>query len=193
MEIYFSIACGVSAWYKCLLWKRYSPHRNKANFPIDGNSLTKQPHNILILNGPNLNMLGVREPDVYGFKNLSQIALECEEYASELGCTIDFRQTNIEGEMVTIIQEAVANSGGSATVAGVIVNGGAYAHTSIALADALRILEVPIIEVHITNTYRREPYRHHSYIAETAQGVICGFGGHGYLLALDAMRALLEE
>ena len=137
-------------------------------------------------------MLGVREPDVYGFKNLSAIALECEEYASELGCTIDFRQTNIEGELVTIIQEAASRNGVSAC-AGVIINGGAYAHTSIALADALRILEVPIIEVHITNTYKREPYRHHSYIAETAQGVICGFGGHGYLLALDAMRALLEE
>ncbi|MBU6475399.1 MAG: 3-dehydroquinate dehydratase [Alphaproteobacteria bacterium] len=132
-------------------------------------------------------MLGVREPDVYGFKNLSAIALECEEYASELGCTIDFRQTNIEGEMVTIIQEA------HGPCAGVIINGGAYAHTSVALADALRILEVPIIEVHITNTYKREPYRRHSYIAETAAGVICGFGGHGYLLALDAMRALLEE
>ena len=132
-------------------------------------------------------MLGVREPDVYGFKNLSAIALECEEYASELGCTIDFRQTNIEGEMVTIIQEAR----GACT--GVIINGGAYAHTSIALADALRILEVPIIEVHITNTHKRESYRHHSYIAEVAHGVICGFGGHGYILALDAMRALLEE
>ncbi len=149
--------------------------------------MPKQRHNILILNGPNLNMLGVREPDVYGFKNLSAIALECEEHASELGCTIDFRQSNIEGEMVTIVQEA------HGACAGVIINGGAYAHTSIALHDALKILEVPIIEVHISNTFKRESYRHHSYIAEVARGVICGFGGHGYILALDAMRALLEE
>ena len=149
--------------------------------------MPKPRHNILILNGPNLNMLGVREPDVYGFKNLSAIALECEEYASELGCTIDFRQSNHEGEMVTIIQEA------RGTCAGVIINGGAYAHTSIALLDALKILEVPVIEVHLSNTFKRESFRHHSYIAETARGVICGFGGHGYILALDAMRALLEE
>lgn len=152
--------------------------------------MPKPRHNILILNGPNLNMLGVREPDVYGFKNLSAIALECEEYASELGCTIDFRQTNIEGEMVTIVQEASVS--GASAVSGVIINGGAYAHTSIALMDALKILEVPIIEVHISNTFKRESYRHHSYIAEVARGVICGFGGHGYILALDAMRALLE-
>jgi 3-dehydroquinate dehydratase-2 len=149
--------------------------------------LPKQRHNILILNGPNLNMLGVREPDVYGFKNLSAIALECEEHASELGCTIDFRQSNSEGEMVTIVQEA------HGACAGVIINGGAYAHTSIALHDALKILEAPIIEVHISNTYRREEYRHHSYIAEVARGVICGFGGHGYILALDAMHALLKD
>jgi 3-dehydroquinate dehydratase-2 len=149
--------------------------------------LPKQRHNILILNGPNLNMLGVREPDVYGFKNLSAIALECEEHASELGCTIDFRQSNHEGEMVTIIQEA------RDACAGVIINGGAYAHTSLALHDALKILEIPIIEVHVTNTYRRESFRHHSYIAAVAQGVICGFGGHGYILALDAMHALLKQ
>jgi 3-dehydroquinate dehydratase-2 len=149
--------------------------------------LAKKQHNILILNGPNLNMLGVREPDVYGFKNLSAIALECEEYASELGFTLDFRQTNHEGEVVSAIQEAHGN------VAGLIINAGAYAHTSVAIADALRILQVPIIEVHITNTFRREEYRHHSFVAEVAHGVICGFGGHGYILALDALRALLEE
>ncbi len=155
--------------------------------PTHENGLPKQRHNILILNGPNLNMLGIREPDVYGFKNLSAIALECGEYAGELGCTVDFRQSNHEGELVTIIQEA------RGACAGVIINGGAYAHTSIALLDALKILEVPIIEVHITNTFKRESFRHHSYISEVARGVICGFGGHGYILALDAMRALLEE
>ena len=149
--------------------------------------MAKQRHNILILNGPNLNMLGVREPDVYGFKNLSAIALECEEYAGELGCSIDFRQSNHEGELVTIIQEA------RGACSGVIINGGAYTHTSIALQDALKILEVPIIEVHLSNTFRREDFRHHSYISAVAQGVICGFGGHGYILALDAMRALLDD
>ena len=150
-------------------------------------SLAKQRHNILILNGPNLNLLGVREPDVYGFKNLSAIALECEEYASELGCSIDFRQSNHEGELVTIIQEA------RDTCSGVIINGGAYSHTSIALLDALKVLEIPIIEVHLSNTFKRESFRHHSYIAAAAQGIICGFGGHGYILALDAMRALLDD
>jgi len=149
--------------------------------------LAKQRHNILILNGPNLNLLGVREPDVYGFKNLSAIALECEEYASELGCSIDFRQSNHEGELVTIIQEA------RDTCSGVIINGGAYSHTSIALLDALKVLEIPIIEVHLSNTFKRESFRHHSYIAAAAQGIICGFGGHGYILALDAMRALLDD
>jgi 3-dehydroquinate dehydratase-2 len=149
--------------------------------------LSKQSRNILILNGPNLNMLGVREPDIYGAKNLSAIALECEEHAGKLGFTIDFCQSNIEGELVTFIQEA------HGSCAGLIINGGAYAHTSIAIHDALRILEVPIIEVHISNTHKRESFRHHSYIAEVAQGVICGFGGHGYILALDAMKAFLGK
>lgn len=132
-------------------------------------------------------MLGVREPDVYGFKNLSAIALECEEYASELGCTIDFRQSNHEGELVTIIQ------GAHGTAAGVIINPGAYAHTSIAIMDALKILEIPVIEVHLTNTHKRDSFRHHSYVSMVAAGVICGFGGHSYILALDAMRAMLKE
>ena len=149
--------------------------------------MAKQRHNILILNGPNLNMLGVREPDVYGFKNLSAIALECEEYAEAQGFAIDFRQSNHEGELITILHEAVEG------VAGVIINAGAYTHTSIAIHDALKILEVPIIEVHVTNVHKREAFRHHSYISPVATGVICGFGGHGYILALDAMRALIDD
>jgi 3-dehydroquinate dehydratase-2 len=149
--------------------------------------LAKQRHNILILNGPNLNMLGVREPDLYGFKNLSAIALECEEYASELGFSIDFRQSNHEGELVTIIQEA------RGACSGLIINGGAYSHTSVALLDALKILDIPIIEVHLSNIFKRESFRHHSHIATVAQGTICGFGGHGYILALDALRALLDD
>lgn len=149
--------------------------------------MAKQRHNILILNGPNLNMLGVREPDVYGFKNLNAIAVECEAHASELGCSIDFRQSNHEGELVTIIQQA------HGTCSGVIINAAAYAHTSIAIHDALKILDVPIIEVHLSNTYKRESFRHHSYVSEVAQGVICGLGAHGYILALDAVRALIDD
>lgn len=149
--------------------------------------MSKQRHNILILNGPNLNMLGLREPDVYGFKNLSAIALECEEYAGELGFEIDFRQSNMEGELVSILHEAHSH------YAGVIINAAAYSHTSIAIHDALKILDVPIIEVHLTNIYKRENFRHHSYVSPLARGIICGFGGHGYLLALDAMRALLDD
>ena len=149
--------------------------------------MTKQRHNILVLNGPNLNMLGVREPDMYGFKNLNTIADECEEYAEELDCSIDFLQSNHEGELVTIIQEARNK------YSGVIINGGAYSHTSIALLDALKLLEIPIIEVHISNVFKRENFRHHSYISKAAQGVICGFGAHGYILALNAIHTLLEE
>ena len=132
-------------------------------------------------------MLGVREPDVYGFKNLESIAVECEGYAEELGITIDFRQSNQEGELVTIVQGARDN------YSGIIINAGAYTHTSIALHDALKIADMPIIEVHISNIFAREKFRHHSYIAPLAQGVICGFGGHGYIMALDAMRALLDD
>lgn len=154
--------------------------------------LAKQRHNILILNGPNLNMLGVREPDVYGFKNLSAIAVECEEYANEIGCGIDFRQSNHEGELVSIIQEVATHSGAS-PISGIIINAGAYSHTSIAIHDALKMVDVPVIEVHLSNTFKRESFRHISYIAPLAVGVICGFGGHSYILALDALAALLNN
>lgn len=132
-------------------------------------------------------MLGVREPDLYGFKNLSALALECEEYAGELGLNIDFRQSNIEGEMVTILNEAREGCDG------VIINAAAYGHTSIALQDALKILEVPIVEVHLTNVAKREDFRQKSYVSPVAHGVISGFGGHSYILALDAMRALIDD
>lgn len=132
-------------------------------------------------------MLGVREPDLYGFKNLPALALECEEYAGELGLNIDFRQSNIEGEMVTILNEAREGCDG------VIINAAAYGHTSIALQDALKILEVPVIEVHLTNVAKREDFRQKSYVSAVAHGVISGFGGHSYILALDAMRALIDD
>lgn len=149
--------------------------------------MAKNRHNILILNGPNLNMLGVREPDVYGFKSLNAIAAECEAYAAELGMSVDFRQSNHEGELVTMIQEARDG------YAGVIINPAAYTHTSIALLDALKLLDIPVVEVHLSNIYKREAFRHHSYVSTVAQGTISGFGGHGYILALDALRALLDE
>lgn len=149
--------------------------------------MAKGRHNILILNGPNLAMLGTREPDVYGFKTLSAIALACEEYAAELGFAIDFRQTNSESEMVTILNESREQFDG------IVINAAAYSHTSIALHDALKMLDIPVIEVHLSNVFKRESFRHQSYVTPVAQGLICGFGGHGYLLALDALRACLDE
>jgi 3-dehydroquinate dehydratase-2 len=149
--------------------------------------VAKKRHNILVLIGPNLNLLGVREPAIYGSKTLSQIALECEEYAEELGFGFDFRQSNHEGELITMIQEA------RETASGIIINAAAYSHTSIAIHDALKMFEGPIVEVHGTNIHKREAFRHHSYVAAVATGTICGFGANGYILALDAIRALLDE
>lgn len=131
-------------------------------------------------------MLGVREPEVYGYQSLGDIENDCEEYAQELGFDIDFRQSNSEGDIVTAIQQA------RGAFAGVIINAGAYTHTSIAIHDALKVLEVPVIEVHLSNPQAREAFRHHSYISPVAKGTICGFGGHGYILALNALRSLLE-
>ncbi|MDE1151693.1 MAG: type II 3-dehydroquinate dehydratase [Micavibrio sp.] len=144
-------------------------------------------HNILILNGPNLNMLGSREPEVYGFQTLADINDECEEYATEIGFALECRQSNSEGELVTIIQQA------RTTCSGLIINAGAYTHTSIAIHDALKMLDVPVIEVHLSNPQAREAFRHHSYISPIAKGTICGFGAHGYMLALNALRALLDD
>jgi 3-dehydroquinate dehydratase II len=149
--------------------------------------LAKERHNILVLNGPNLNMLGTREPEVYGFQSLAEIETECEEYAAEIGLDVDFRQTNHEGELVTQIQQA------RGAASAVIINAGAYTHTSVAIHDALKMLEVPVIEVHLSNPYAREPFRHTSFISPIARGSICGFGGHGYILALNALRSLLDE
>ena len=141
---------------------------------------------ILVLNGPNLNMLGVREPDIYGYETLADIEDLCNDRARSLGLTIDFRQSNFEGELVTIIQKS------RDTAAGIIINGAGYTHTSVAILDALRISELPVIELHLTNIHAREAFRHKSYIAQTAAGIICGFGAHGYVLAIDAMARLIE-
>ncbi|MFC7050767.1 type II 3-dehydroquinate dehydratase [Emcibacter nanhaiensis] len=141
--------------------------------------------NILILNGPNLNMLGTREPEIYGTETLSDIEEKCKIHAGELGMTVTFRQSNTEGEIVNWIQEA------RGTAQAIIINAGAYTHTSVALMDALLAVGLPVIEVHLSNIFKREEFRHHSYISPASVGVICGFGSRGYLLALDALADIL--
>ena len=142
---------------------------------------------ILILNGPNLNMLGVREPDVYGSETLADIEAACRKRAKALGVSVDFRQSNNEGELVTWIQDARTSADA------LIINAGAFTHTSVALLDALTILDIPVIELHLSNIYAREPFRHQSYISRAADGLICGFGAQGYDLALDAVNRLLAN
>jgi 3-dehydroquinate dehydratase-2 len=139
---------------------------------------------VLILNGPNLNMLGTREPALYGAETLADIEAATKAHAAKLGLIVDFRQSNVEGELVTWIQEARGST------AALILNAGAYTHTSIAILDALRAVEIPVIEVHLSNIFRREDYRKHSYVSEAATGIISGFGSQGYVLALDAAKKL---
>jgi len=141
---------------------------------------------ILILNGPNLNLLGVREPATYGADTLADVEKLCATEAKAHGLTIDFRQSNHEGELVTWIQEA------RGTAAAVIINPAAYSHTSVAIHDALRMLEVPIIEVHLSNIHAREAFRHHSYVSAVATAVICGLGPQGYRLAIAALAEKLK-
>ena len=138
-------------------------------------------NSVLILNGPNLNMLGTREPEHYGRETLAQIEERCQTLGAELGWEIDFRQSNIEGELVTWVQDAAR------THRAIILNAGAYTHTSIAIHDALKASGVPVIEVHLSNIFQREEFRHRSYISGLANGVICGFGGVGYELALRTL------
>lgn len=141
---------------------------------------------IFVLNGPNLNMLGVREPHLYGTDTLADIEAACAERAGELDLEIDFRQSNHEGQIVDWIQEARQGADG------VVINPAGLTHTSVAVHDALKLLEVPVIEVHLSNIHRREEWRHHSYISLVATGIIMGLGSQGYLLALDAMARILE-
>jgi 3-dehydroquinate dehydratase-2 len=130
-------------------------------------------------------MLGLREPAIYGSDSLDDVRKKAEARAKALGLTIDFRQSNIEGELVTWVQEARDKA------AAIILNAGAYSHSSIALLDAMQAAELPVIEVHLSNIFRREPYRQHSYISQGAKGVICGLGAKGYELALEALADLL--
>jgi 3-dehydroquinate dehydratase II len=141
---------------------------------------------IYILNGPNLNLLGTREPDIYGADTLADVEAKCAAKAKALGLTIVFRQTNVEGELVNWIHEAR----GSAS--GIILNAGAYTHTSVALHDALKAVALPAVEVHLSNVYKRESFRHHSYISPAAHGVICGFGAQSYELALEGLSGVLN-
>lgn len=142
---------------------------------------------VLVLNGPNLNMLGKRQPEIYGRETLADIEAACHAEAKGLDLALDFFQSNHEGALVDRIQQArEANSG-------IIINAGAYTHTSVALLDALNAAEKPVIEVHLSNIYKREEFRHHSFISPVAVGVICGFGSQGYLLALRAMARLVSR
>ncbi|WP_404403792.1 type II 3-dehydroquinate dehydratase [Pelagibacterium halotolerans] len=136
---------------------------------------------VLILNGPNLNLLGTREKSVYGSKSFAEIEATCKKTCADLGFVCDFRQSNHEGELVDWIQSA------RKTADAVIINPAAYSHTSVAIHDALRTLEMPIIEVHLSNIHQREAFRHHSYVSTVATGVICGLGAKGYTLAIQAL------
>jgi 3-dehydroquinate dehydratase-2 len=141
---------------------------------------------IYILNGPNLNLLGVREPKVYGTTTLPQIEKMCADQAKRHGLSIVFRQSNREGEIVDHLQEA-RTSGSS-----VIINPAGYGHTSIAILDSIQALGIPVIEVHLSNIHRREPYRNHSYVSKGATGIVMGLGAQGYLRAVDAIAEILK-
>ncbi|MGH7153479.1 MAG: type II 3-dehydroquinate dehydratase [Acetobacteraceae bacterium] len=142
---------------------------------------------VAVLNGPNMNMLGLRQPHLYGSATLDDVEQLCAEAGEQLGLSIDFRQTNGEGELVSWVQECRGRAGG------IVINPAGYTSTSIALMDALLASELPVIEVHVTNIHRREEFRQHSYVSKVAVGVICGLGIRGYSLALAAMAELLEN
>ena len=158
-------------------------HRCARRQPVASRNSWPKP--IYVLNGPNLNMLGLREPAVYGRESLADVEKRAKARAKALGLAIDFRQSNDEGELVTWIQEARDKA------QGIIINAGAYSHTSVAILDALQAAELPVIEVHLSNIFRREEYRQHSFVSLAAKGVICGLGPKGYELALEAMAEML--
>lgn len=136
---------------------------------------------IHILNGPNLNLLGRREPGIYGTSSLADIETQCRDHAASLGLEIAFRQSNHEGALIDWLHQAEMES------SGVVLNAGAYTHTSVAIADAIRAMDTPVIEVHLSNVHAREAFRHRSHIAPVVRGQITGFGPLGYLLAIDAL------
>jgi 3-dehydroquinate dehydratase-2 len=142
---------------------------------------------VLVLNGPNLNMLGKRQPKIYGRETLADVEKACRAEAGRLGLAIEFAQSNHEGVLVDLIQAARDKN------CAIVINAGAYTHTSVALLDALNAAELPTVEVHISNIYKRESFRHHSYISPAAVGVIAGLGTQGYLVALQALARLLKR
>lgn len=141
--------------------------------------------NILIINGPNLNLLGTREPEIYGTTTLSDIEALCVDKAKALGHEVDFFQSNNETEIIEKIQAAKDNA------QGIVINAAALTHTSVAIMDALQAVGLPVMEVHLSNIYKREEFRHHSYISGIAEGVICGLGAQGYVTAIDGLDAIL--
>ncbi len=141
---------------------------------------------IYVLNGPNLNSLGTREPEKYGHSTLADVEKLCRETAKHYGLAVDFRQTNREGELVDWFHEAKAKG-----VAGIVINPAGYTTTSVAILDAIYAVAIPTVEVHITNIHQREEFRHHSYISKGAKGVICGFGVQGYALAIEGLASLI--
>ncbi len=141
---------------------------------------------IFVLNGPNLNLLGTREPEKYGHSTLADVEKLCRATAARFGLDVDFRQSNIEGELVTWIQEALAKK-----AVGLVINPAGYTTTSIAILDALLMLKAPVIEVHITNIHQREEFRHHSYVSKAAKAVMAGFGIDGYALAITGIAGMI--
>ena len=144
-------------------------------------------HRFLVLNGPNLNLLGVRQPEVYGRTTLPDVEAMCLAHAEKIGVSVRFEQSNHEGVLIDAIHAA------RGTLDGLILNAGAYTHTSVALMDAISSAEIPTIELHLSNTHAREEFRHKSYISRVAVGIICGFGARGYTLAMDAMKGHLDD
>ena len=144
-------------------------------------------NSIIVINGPNINLLGEREQSQYGSINYEDLKNKCQKYSKDLGINVDFTQSNIEGEIVTIIQEARKKYNG------LIINAAGFTHTSVAIRDALAIFKKPSIELHISNIYKREEFRHKSMISGVVTGVICGLGGNGYILAINAMHELLTN
>ncbi len=145
------------------------------------------PHSLLVLNGPNLNLLGTRQPEVYGPTTLKDIETLCQEKAASLGIDVTFLQSNHEGELVDLLHNA------RGVHAGIILNAGAYTHTSVALMDAISSIMVPVVELHLSNIHAREEFRQKSFIAPVAVGQICGFGAAGYPLAMDAILSYIGE
>jgi 3-dehydroquinate dehydratase-2 len=144
-------------------------------------------NNIIVINGPNLNLLGEREQSQYGSITYEELKNKCLKYSKDIGVNIEFTQSNIEGEIVTIIQKAKEKYDG------LIINAGGFTHTSVAIRDALVVLKKPSIELHISNIYKREEFRHKSMISDIVTGIICGLGANGYILAINAMQELLEN